>query len=84
MRWIWNGSPESFFHPRDVDWNAIASSPRGDFGDFGGFGIFYGEDRSIPELLKGSMGASERSKWSEDSAFEQAGGPFFGGDVEDS
>lgn len=26
VRWIWNGSPESFFHPRDVDWDAIASS----------------------------------------------------------
>jgi hypothetical protein len=25
----WNGSPESFFHPRDVDRKAIASSVLG-------------------------------------------------------
>lgn len=45
------------------------------WGILGDFEIFYGEDRSIPEL-KGSMGASERSKWSEDSAFEQAEAHF--------
>ena len=47
--WIWNGSPESFFHPRDVDWEAIASSLGGIRGHFD---IFYGEDRSVPKPLR--------------------------------
>lgn len=47
---MWNGSPESFFHPRDVDWKAIASSLWELWGDFGDFEIFNGEHRSVPEL----------------------------------
>jgi hypothetical protein len=75
--WMWNGSPESFFHPRDVDWEAIASS-----GGIWGILTFFLWGRSIcPEATQSSMGASERSKWSEDAAFEQARGPFFRDDV---
>lgn len=68
--WIWNGSPESFFHPRDVDWKAIASSG-------GNLGIFLWGRSICPEATQSSMDASEQSKWSEYAAFEQARGPIF-------